>query len=201
MEISPNVHQTLQSLIAKSVQQDPIKTIITDIESFCTAPLYLVGGYLYRTLVYELFGKEKSGAADIDFIVGDLFSERIPQKYEVRINSHGSPKLKSDDVSIDVWKLCQHVNFPLCEKEPSIENYLDLVPITTQSLAYDLSKGILLGDIGMKSILTRTIAINNKKTYENYQKVRKRAGSIPQDYDKLTLLAQELGFKIVGDRV
>ena len=65
MEISPSVQRTFQSLIARSVQQDPMKSIISDVESFCTTPLYLVGGYLYRTLVYEMFGIEKTKSADI----------------------------------------------------------------------------------------------------------------------------------------
>ena len=199
MKVSPAVQRTFQSLIAKSIQQDPMKEVISDIKAFCTEPVYLVGGYLYRTLVYELFGKEKAGAADIDFIVGDLNSARIPEKYEVRMNSYGSPKLKKESLSIDVWRLCQHTNFSLCDREPSIENYLDLVPITTQSLAYDISNDTLMGEIGMESILTRTIAINNKKTYEKYHEIRKHTGSIPSNYDKLTLLAQELGFIIVDN--
>ena len=197
MEVSPAAHHTLQSLITKSVQQDPMREIITDVQSFCTSPLYLVGGYLYRTLVYELFGTEKAGTADIDFIVGYFDIAKIPNHYKVHMNSYGNPKLKKDDVSIDVWRLSEHSNFLLCGRKPSIENYLDLVPITTQSFAYELSTGNLMGEKGMQSILTKTIAINNKLTYDHYHLVRKKSGSISPDYDKLTLLARELGFCIV----
>ena len=43
----------------------------------------------------------------------------------------------------------------------TVENYLTGVPLNIQSIAFDINNNRIFGDIGIRALLDKTIAVNN----------------------------------------
>jgi len=136
--------------------------------------MWLIGGYVYRNIVWQLYGQDIPVEADLDFIVEDRKKVIIlPYQCLHRRNSYGNPKFFFEDLSIDFVPLNTIPYFKQENLEPSIENFLDATPLTIQSIAYDINAERLIGDVGINAILTRTVDVHNEKQLEDYAR-RKR---------------------------
>ncbi|HLD00586.1 MAG TPA: hypothetical protein VJC39_02475 [Candidatus Nanoarchaeia archaeon] len=73
----------------------------------------------------------------------------------------------------------------------SIDDYLENVPLTVQSIAYDLKECRLIGSIGINSIEKRLVKVNNYG--EAYHSARINSGTV-KEY--LLSKAQSIGFSV-----
>ena len=83
-------------------------------------------------------------------------------------NRYGNPKFLGSKFSIDFVPLHNISSILRRKLAPSIENYLTGTPLNVQSIAYDVMKGRLAGNIGLKAIAEKIIRINNKEQAEIY---------------------------------
>jgi len=136
--------------------------------------IWLTGGFLYRTIVELLYDVDMPEETDFDFIVEKRKKMFIlPYQCTSGRNSYGNPKFTYGDISIDLIPLNNIHSIKRRGLEPSIENYLTGVPLTIQSIAFDINTGDLIGDVGMNAIETRTVEVNDKEQLAYYSK-RKR---------------------------
>ena len=78
---------------------------------------------------------------------GDLRCTRGPDQIDVvRLNNYGIAKRHNEP--------------------PTLSSYLKLVPLTIQSIAYDLGRGVVVGEKGIQSILSGVVKVNNQKTIQ-----------------------------------
>lgn len=128
--------------------------------------IWLVGSAVYRTLAHKLYGGE-SPIKDFDFLCEEIKSPlSIPANWERLENRYGNPKLKKGELVIDIAPLARLARVKRRNLSPTIEHYLMGTPFTIQSIAYDIEENALLGEVGIKSILTKTISVNHYEEYE-----------------------------------
>lgn len=83
--------------------------------------------------------------------------------WSARHNRHGNPKLVRRDLSIDLIPFASAHQIQSRGIEPTIEIYLIGVPLTIQSIAYDVASRKLIGEIGLRALATRTVGVNDPR--------------------------------------
>jgi len=123
--------------------------------------IWLIGGYVYRTIASELYGL-KTPFVDLDFIVESPSSDfNLPKGWNVLYNRYDGPKLVNGSKEIDIVPLDDIHSIINRNLEPTIKNYLTGTPLTIQSIAYDILNNRVIGNIGINAIKEKTIGILN----------------------------------------
>ncbi len=125
--------------------------------------IWLVGGSVYRKLANYLYGGSET-KADLDFIVQTPKPRVHIPGWSRSVNGYGSPRLIKDGVRIDVVPLASMESIQCRKLQPTIENYLTGVPLTIQSIAYDIDEGKLIGTAGIEALFSRTVGVNNAES-------------------------------------
>lgn len=125
--------------------------------------IWLIGGFLYQNIVAKLYGLEKQIAKDIDFIVENPKNKiLLPDNWEQKTCSYGNPKfIRSDGLVVDFVSLKEINSIVRRGLLATIENYLTGVPLNIQSMVFDINNNCVFGDVGIKALLDKTIAIND----------------------------------------
>ncbi len=158
--------------------------IIAAARGMSAGNLYMIGGAVYRSLANALHGSPLPSLKDHDFVADTLLP--VPDGWTAITNSCGGTKITAP-YAFDIYHFGQdfqleHLKLPL-----TIDSYLRSVPITTQSIAYDVQRQTIIGPVGIDSITHGLVAVNNPITFE-----LRRARHMP----KLITLAHELGFRV-----
>lgn len=145
--------------------------VLKIVENNSTGKKWLIGGYLSRNLSNLLYGTGEPEKADFDFIVGNLNKDVIvPSGWEISKNKFGTLRLIKNNIEIDPIPINDIHSIKRRGLEYTIENWLTGTPLTTQSLCYDLANNKIIGDIGINSLLTKTIGINDRDSALNSAK-------------------------------
>ncbi|MBI2035101.1 MAG: hypothetical protein HYT12_00255 [Candidatus Liptonbacteria bacterium] len=151
--------------------------------------IWLMGGTVYKGLINILYGFDYT-SKDFDFIVE---KEITPFKYngwDLRGSRFGSPKFIKNDLIVDFVSINNIYAIKTRNLPGIIENYLKTVPLSIHSVVFDIQDEKLIGDIGINSILSKTIFIQNKEHYEICRLMY-------ADKHDLEKNAQLFGFKII----
>lgn len=157
------------------------------VKSNSSGKIWLIGGFVYRTIASQLYGIPKP-EVDFDFIVENAVEHfTLPKDWSVQQNRFGNPKLVNGNNSIDYVPLDKVYSITSRALPPTIENYLSGVPLTVQSLAYDIYENKVMGDIGIDALKRRVVEINNlhfaeyaasKKGISVDEMIKRKAGSL-----------------------
>lgn len=151
--------------------------------------IWLIGSGVYKILLSALYGRAFH-IKDWDFIVEKVGSPlKLGNGWELTETKHGNPKLTKSDFVIDLISLDNIHSIKQRNIEPSIENYLSGVPLTIQSIAFDIGVNKLVGDVGIQSILYGTIGVNNEAEYTYAAGIYGDRYSVKQYADALGLRA------------
>jgi|GEM_PF-6336566 len=150
--------------------------------------LWLIGSGVYKMLLNGVF-EEEFNIKDWDFIAERIiYPLSLESSWKVSETKHGNPKLKKDDLILDLVALDNIISIKERGLVPSISNYLSGTPLTIQSIAFDLIERKLIGDVGIKSIIDRTVGINDMAEYD-------RAIAIYGDKYSVDCYAEKLGLR------
>lgn len=157
--------------------------------------LWIIGGFVYRSIVegvYRQKTKRVGGIIDIDFVAEKLSRDPyVPRGWKQKRTDFSNPSFVRKNHRVDLNDL---VNFrtPATETyKPTIENLLKRSPLTVQSIAWDCEGEIIVGDVGIISIDTKKVGVNNiiEAKYE-----AKRKEFTLEDFVKFK--AEQLGFDV-----
>lgn len=125
--------------------------------------IWLVGGCVYKPIINDLYGLNIS-IPDVDFVVEKIRSSWIAEQgWAKHKNRYDNPRLVSDDgVTIDFTPLRGIRSVKKISCQPTLNDFMKVMPYTVQLISYDTDKRTLLGSRGIQSILTRRIAVNNR---------------------------------------
>jgi hypothetical protein len=123
--------------------------------------IWLIGGFVCRSIIQDLYGIQMSQDVDFDFIVEEPKEVQIPENWEMRMNSYGNPKFIGPEYEIDFVPLNNIHSILRRNLEPTIENFLTGAPLNVQSIVYDVRSNKVIGDIGIKSIQDKIVAVND----------------------------------------
>ncbi|MBU1199723.1 MAG: hypothetical protein KKF46_00230 [Nanoarchaeota archaeon] len=114
---------------------------------------------------------------------------QTPEGWERKKTHFGNLRLIKGEEQIDVWCLESNLQIGRPGHTKTIEEYLKTVPLTIQSIAYDSDLGKIFGDIGLESLLTKIVKINNLE--RSYKASSKRGHNI--EY-YLLMKSMKIGF-------
>lgn len=124
--------------------------------------IYLIGGFVYRNIVNNLYSTPVTADVDFDFIVQATSPElSLPTGWNAVKNSYGNPKLKGPNYEIDLVLIDNIHSVIRRGLDPTIENFLSGTPLNVQSIVYDVTNNQVMGEIGISAIRTRTVRVNN----------------------------------------
>lgn len=183
--------QELGKLLGKHLSENKIYLeVLSVVKENSGGKVWLVGSGAYKTLLNLLY-RSNYEIKNWDFIVEKITKPlKLENSWAAGETKHGNPKLKKDDFVIDLIALDNIHSIKERNLEPSINNYLNGTPLTIQSIAFDVDENELLGEMGIKSILTKKVGINNKTEYDY-------AAGIYGDWYSAKRYASNLGFKEV----
>ncbi len=128
--------------------------------------IWLVGSGVYKTFLNFLYDHTHS-IKDWDFIAERIFFPlELANGWTAEKNKHGNPKLTKGELVADLIDLRNIHSIKERKLEPDIEHYLTGTPLTIQSVAFDIDKKAVIGEMGIESVLTKTVGINNMKEHE-----------------------------------
>lgn len=127
--------------------------------------IWLIGWLVYDTIVHQLYrNTPEKDLRDIDIIVEHPKTNFVlPPGWTVEYNRFWNPKFVCGTKKIDYIPL-EHI-FSILQRKlaPTIENYLLWVPLSIQSIAYDITDKKIIGDIGIKAIENKTVEVLDKQ--------------------------------------
>jgi len=131
--------------------------------------IWLVGGSVYRTMARVRYGI-KQPQVDFDFLVERLNGvlqipkgrQRWDWSWVGKEYSWDFPRFTSvDGLQVDLLNLSDVHSIRQRCVQPTLENYLTGVPLTIQSIVFDIDKNIIIGGIGLQALQEKTVEVNN----------------------------------------
>ena len=141
-------------------QREEFQEAVDFIKANSEGNAWLVGGYVCRGIIQELYGVP-IGDYDFDFVVEGAREICVPNGWEQRANSYGNPKLIGPHYEIDYVPLKSIHSIVRRGLEPTIDNFLTGAPLTIQSIAYDVGSQKVIGEAGILAIKNKEVGINN----------------------------------------
>lgn len=144
--------------------------------------IWLVGGAVFRNIVYSLYNRCRQDAFDFDFILENpvAFNKiEAPRGWDLVKTHFGDPRFAKGEGQVDMFSLynaVDPVDYPTIDGmtvDEKLESYFRRVPLTIQAIAYDVAEGKVIGDKGIGAILAEEIKINNPQECLNFCRARK----------------------------
>lgn len=164
----------ITKIFENSVKDDTeLKEALQIIDGNFKGRAWLIGSSVYKNIAGALYGSLGS-IKDFDFIVENPVSKiSLPADWKLTASSFGNQKfVKNNSYSIDFVPLNKIHSIIKRKLESIIENYLTGVPLTVQSIAYDIRHKKVIGDIGIAAILKKEVEINDADELANYCKLK-----------------------------
>jgi hypothetical protein len=125
---------------------------------------WLIGGIVYRLLNELLHNTTPKGVLkktmDVDILFEELDSDLVTGDYHLSYTSLGEPRLKKEDLQIDLIRLGNVSYITKNNLKPSLENYLNGTFTDVQNIAFSLLDNRLIG-LGISAIKQREIRVTN----------------------------------------
>lgn len=163
-----NAARDCAAIVAAALSRPEYAEIISMATEATDGNIYLVGGFLYRTLNRELNGMPMAGC-DMDICVdGKIDHGRAAGLFhgaEERKTRHQGgrvTKVKHKGVSADLFELREYVDTNCAGMPVTIRTYLSSVPFDVQAIAYEPSRSVLFDGGGVAALLKREMKVNNQ---------------------------------------
>jgi len=220
MEYGP---EDITGLFEKSLRDNSMAvwTLSYDLAKQNAGPgkIWVMGGFVYRNVlrtaaVCPTFPEQ----LDVDFLIeripeGDLV---VPEEWSQKITrDYGNLSFSRGDLKIDLNYLQNFRSILVRNLAPTLENFFTGTPLDVQSIVYDPLERAVQGEIGIRSLLEKSVRINNiqEAKYEAEKKgltlrelVMRKANEISFGYD-LTIpgkaeevAADDIGIVPIGDK-
>ncbi len=166
-----NLSEIFQEKISKDIPFSISLSVVRDNCKDNCGKIWIIGGFLYKSLVELSYGSCEKPTKDYDFIV-EKVDEKIvlPIGWRRKVNSFGNPKFVMPSSGIEVDFVPLKKVYSVLErkiKNPCIDNYLNGVPLNVHSLVYDISEKRISGDIGIKALEEKIVRVNDLKMAED----------------------------------
>jgi hypothetical protein len=165
MENIKNLSEIFQEKISRDIHFNLALSIVRDNCKDNGGEIWIIGGFLYKSLVELLYGSCENPPKDYDFIIEKVDEKIIlPQEWERKVNRFGNPKfiMPSSEIEIDFVPIDKV--YSVLERKienPDINDYLNGVPLNIHSIAYNISEKRISGDIGIKALEEKTVRVND----------------------------------------
>ena len=156
-----------QSFLKVANNYREFKEAVEIIRKSSNGKAWLIGGFVFRSIIQDLYGIPISKDVDLDFVIEKPSEIIVPTSWKIGKNSYNNPKLIGPNYEIDYVPLDNIHSIIRRGLDPTIENFLSGTPLNIQSIAYDVTDNMIIGEVGIKSITNRVISINNLEQAEH----------------------------------
>ncbi len=185
--MDPRQIKIIEEAVGVACKNYPCDVAFEALRTTYQGKFWVVGGFITSIAIPLLHGYSVNHHTDLDLLLAEEVDyDQIPTMdgWERTESFFGSLRFKKGEDQVDIWSLSDVVVFQERGLDQTIENYLETVPLTTQSLVYDPEEKKLLGPMGLKALETRTVRINDRReilgaswrTVEDY--IKNKAGNI-----------------------
>ncbi len=161
-----------QSFLKVANNYHEFKEAVEIIRKSSKGKAWLIGGFVFRSIIQDLYGIPMSKDVDLDFIIEKPAEIKVPTNWKIGKNSYNNPKLIGPNYEIDYVPLNNIHSIIRRGLDPTIENFLSGTPLNIQSIAYDIIDNAVVGNIGIQSISQKVIAVNNLEQAEHRAKLK-----------------------------
>ncbi len=175
--------QNAEKIIKEKLKQEPFKEIIEIINQVADGDIFLVGGFIYRTLISNIYQRD-AGKSDLDFVVIGKIKEKELSRFEEhsKHNKYEGFRVSHRGLNIDICEMKSQYHIKKHNLQPTLKNYFDCVPLTIQAIAFDIKNNVILEQNAFDAIIRQEVIINNTLIDSDW--LNKKA----------TKKAEELGF-------
>ena len=151
----------LTGIFKEVIQDEQAQQAIEIVRKNSQGRIWIIGGFVYRTLARKLYGGIEKPVKDYDFIVEQPNPAiELPDGWKRTLNHFGNPKFVGD-FQIDFVPLRMVYSILKRGVPATIENYLNGTPLNVESIAYDVAGERVIGDTGISALERRVVAVNN----------------------------------------
>lgn len=149
--------ELLSDLLTRALERDPkYPKALAIAQRFGRGDLVLHGGAVYRPLVRELYGVPCADH-DYDFLVDWCESPVSSPSHICSTTDRGNPRFLptvTGEPNVDL--------IPLRAVGASIDSFIDAATFTVQAIGYRIKDRRVIGDIGIRALSDRIVAVNNR---------------------------------------
>lgn len=162
--------------------------------------VWLIGGQVYRTAASVLYDRPVVQSYDFDFLLECPNQQDLPSVPGWRRlrTGMGGIRLQRGTQQIDIVALADAVHpndkmrLARMSTPDRVESYLGYVPLTVQSIVYNIDLEVVYGAIGTRALLEQTVALNNNENCSTY--CARHGMTIPEFINRK---AESLGFRAI----
>jgi len=184
----------LETILPDYIKLEPARSALKNIMDVYSGDLWIIGGYINRIVVSKIYDKpEALSGGDLDIMLAEKFDLKlIPTMKDWRRlkNKYGGLKLRNKNLKVDIFYIQNEKRLSERNLTPTIDNYLATAPLTAHSIAYDVKKNRIIGDIGLLALESQTVKVNDYAVAEKLAKNKKISIK-----DLVQKKADDLGFR------
>ena len=154
----------IEKILEQATKECPVDTALEAIGEVYNGKLWVVGGFISSLVIPLIHGYEVSHYTDLDILLAqtvDLERINMPGEWTKERTFFGYPRFSKEQDQVDIWCLPDMGVIRDRGLEHTIHSYLRTVPLTTQSLAYDIEEGKIYDDVGFRALETRMVGVND----------------------------------------
>ncbi len=194
MASAKKIKSFLETILPDYIKLEPARSALKNIMDVYSGDLWIIGGYINRIVVSKIYDKpEALSGGDLDIMLAEKFDLKlIPTMKDWRRlkNKYGGLKLRNKNLKVDIFYIQNEKRLSERNLTPTIDNYLATAPLTAHSIAYDVKKNRIIGDIGLLALESQTVKVNDYAVAEKLAKNKKISIK-----DLVQKKADDLGFR------
>lgn len=162
--------ELIEQVLEQATHQYPVDVVLEAIREVYGGKLWIVGGFISSIAIPLLYNYKVSHHTDLDILLAESIDYNkidMPKEWIKEKTFFGSPRFKKDNDQVDIWCLTEIETIKKRRLKPILDSYLKTVPLTSQAIAYDIKERKIYGDIGLKSLETRTVEANDIEELHN----------------------------------
>jgi hypothetical protein len=183
-------------LFRRAIEENPLAQERLDEALALVRPnsqgLYVIGGFVYRNILSTMGRKELPEKVDIDFCARSHSPFSNLGRWVMNPGRYGGFKFvnRVNKHVVDFTECSDFFRFiGKSSEDIGIYDVLETTPLNIQSIAYDVERGIVIGEKGKKALVDRVVRVNDQEEFEFECQM---AGADAEAY--LILKAESLGF-------
>jgi hypothetical protein len=184
----------LSRILTKRLEAHPMWNLIVDkiVLHNSKGKVWLVGGTVSRILCEELYGTKMEGF-DFDFIVQNVNKNtQAPPGWEIGYSKFNNPTFTHGTLKVDLWPISDQHHIKQNKLKSTIKNFFSGTPFTIQAMAYDVKEKKVIGNIGIRALLSREFRVNNAAAAMD--EAKRKGVTVDQ---RLELKAKSMNFTFV----
>lgn len=186
----------LTEIFKEVIQDKQVKQAIEIVRKNSQGRIWIIGGFVYKSLAKKLYGKPEAQSKDYDFIVEQPNPRiELPDGWVLTRNRFGNSKFVGD-FQIDFVPLRMVYSILRGKIPATIENYLNGVPLNVQSIAYDANEERVIGEVGISALESRVVAVHDLKIAEDVVRLF-YPEKLKDVNEMIRKKAEELGFDVL----